>query len=338
MIHNFLNKKYSLSNLSDEEFENIISKLSSELEENGFIYNTYDDEVLLKDFKSLCKKNVDGIKNINATNTVGMKIIKNFMHHFYDVQNHKKISVHSLWKKDNLEKALRFNRKYHSTPYVSEIIRSLSFTNGLAKITIYRPLMAKMVINHFKVKSVLDISIGWGGRMLGTKSINDNISYTGFEPCLNTYNNLCNITSLLNLKNVNIINKPSELGLLELPMDAKFDLALTSPPYYNLEIYSDEETQSHNYGDYENWIDKFIRPVIENVLLRVKYSCWSVKNFKSDKQYNLFDDIQKIHNKNGWIMLEDIVFTMNNSKRPGASSTDIKKSEENTYVFIKKVM
>jgi hypothetical protein len=334
MIHNFLNKKHSLSNLSDKEFENIVGKLSSELEQNGFIYDSYENSILLKDFQSLCKKDVNNITNINATSTVGMKIIKNFMHHFYDVQNHKKVSVHSLWKKDNLEKALRFNRKYHSTPYVSEIIRSLSFTNGLGKITIYRPLMAKMVVNHFKVKSVLDISIGWGGRLLGTKSVDENISYTGFEPCLKTYNSLCNIKSLLHLQNVNIINKPSEIGLLELPLDIKFDMALTSPPYYNLEIYSDEKTQSHTYGNYENWIDKFLRPVIDNVLLRVKYSCWSVKNFKSDKQYNLFDDITKIHNENGWVIL-DIMFSMNNSKRPGASS-DIKKSEEKTYVFVKK--
>ena len=28
----------------------------------------------------------------------------------------------------------------------------------------------------------------------------------------------------------------------------EYDLALTSPPYYNLELYSDETTQSHHYG------------------------------------------------------------------------------------------
>ena len=70
----------------------------------------------------------------------------------------------------------------------------------------------------------------------------------------------------------------------------EYDLAITSPPYYNLELYSDETTQSHHYGSYEDWIDKFLKPVVHGVLDKLVEggkSCWSVKNFKTDKAANV---------------------------------------------------
>ena len=344
----YIGKKNSLKDLIDSEFERILPHLALELETNGFIneYENIRNDIILKDWKSLKnKKIVKDTTSVSATCVTGMKIIRKYMPHFYDVENYKNVSVKSLWNKENLEKALSFNRKYHSTPYVSEIIRSLSFTNGLGKITIYRPILAKIVVSQLEdIKSVLDISVGWGGRMLGSSSLDKDVRYVGIEPCKKTYDGLCKIKETLDLKNVQLINKPAEIALFEdIPSSEKFDLALTSPPYFNLEIYSNEETQSLNYGSYENWIEKFLRPVILNVLSRVKYSAWSVKNFKTDKKYNLLDDIIKIHAENNWVMDDKLTFTMSNSKRPGVKKNDeegdkvIKKTEENTYVFIKEM-
>jgi 16S rRNA G966 N2-methylase RsmD len=332
-----INKRNALRDLSDADFEELLPKLASELESNGIIYENYTNEEIINDWKSLCKKPLDNnVTNISATNVVGMKIMRKYMTHFHEVKNYKGVSVRSLWQKDHLEKALRFNRKNHSTPYASEIIRSLSFTNGLGKVTMYRPLMARNVVSYFKANSVLDVCAGWGGRMLGTKSLGSSVSYTGIEPCEKTFKALNNICNELNIvDNITLINKPAEIYLDELSPNVTFDLALTSPPYYNLEIYSDEDTQSLQYSDYNSWIDNFIKPVIQNILKRVKYSCWSVKNFKTDKKYDLLTDVIRIHEENGWTMM-DVTFTMSNSKRPGLSdNTGPKKTEEITYVFVK---
>jgi len=332
---NYLNKKNVLRDLSDAAFEEKVGTIAIELFENGFIYDDSTTEEIIKDWKSLCKKEVSVEEcNVPATCTTGMKAIRKNMPHFYAVKNYKGVDLVSLWTPENLEKALRFNRQYHSTPYVSEIIRSISFTNGLGKITIYRPVLAKTIVNYFNARSVLDVCVGWGGRMLGAKSVDPDVCYTGFEPCLKTYNGLCKIRDVLHLENIRLFNTPAEIGLLNIPPDEKFDLALTSPPYYNLELYSDEESQSVKAnGTYDQWLSEFIKPVIENLVTRVKYSCWSVKNFKTDKKYNLYDDIVKIHNDLGWRQL-DVVFSMKNSKRPGATGSSIKTSEENTYVFV----
>lgn len=338
---NYLNKRNSLRELSDEYFETNVSHIAQEIADMGFIYHSYSSEDLKKDWKSLCNK-VDfycenGMVVVSATCTIGMKCIRQYMPHFYHVRNYKGVSVHSLWTKEHLEKALRFNRKYHSTPYVSEIIRSLSFTNGLGKITIYRPIMAKNVISYYDVKTVLDVCVGWGGRMLGTKASDPTIHYTGIEPCVATYNGLCKIRDILGLEDITLINEPAEVALAKMNPNIKFDMAITSPPYYNLELYSEEETQSMNYGTYQEWLDNFLEPVIAEVVSRVTYSAWSIKNFKTDKKYNLLDDVIVIHRLYGW-ELDDVRFIMTNSKRPGASAKSgiTTGSEEMTYIFIKR--
>lgn len=338
-MQSIINKRNALKDLSDEEFESLLPTLTSELESHGVLYENYSHEEIVADWEALSKKPINNlITNISATSTTGMKIMKKYMKHFYEVKNYKGISVYSLWKKEHLEKALRFNRKNHSTPYASEIVRSLSFTNGLGKVTMYRPLMARNIVSYFKAESVLDVCAGWGGRMLGTKSISKYISYTGIEPCEDTFKQLCNICNDLEIDNIMLVNEPAEKFLNDLPKNMKYDLALTSPPYYNLEIYSNEDTQSTTkYPTYNSWIENFLEPVIKNVLNRVTYSCWSVKNFKTDKKYDLLADVTRIHEENGWKML-DVTFTISNSKRPGTgSSTDNepKKTQEITYAFVK---
>jgi hypothetical protein len=285
---------------------------------------------------------------ISATEVAGMKVLRKHMQHFHAVRNYKGHSVESLWTQPCLEKALRFNRAQHSTPYASEIIRSLSFANGLGKVTMYRPLMAKKVVAYLTDKDklkdvrVLDVCAGWGGRMIGAKSAEGGglkVHYTGIDPCAKTYAALRAIRDELGLTNVTLINKPAEVALQELDPSVPYDLALTSPPYYNLELYSDEPTQSvsgPNAG-YQAWLNEFLNPVIQGVIrLGVKYSCWSVKNFRTDKKYDLLDDVVRIHGEHGWRLLDGVVFTMANSRRPGQkAASDQKKTEECTYVFIR---
>jgi hypothetical protein len=391
MLKSFLNKKHALTNLTDAEFEALLPELAAELAANGVLRESYPGADIQKDWALLLKKETSNntsnntsttssAMNISATEVAGMKVLRKHMRHFHAVRNYKGHSVESLWTQPCLEKALRFNRAQHSTPYASEIIRSLSFANGLGKVTMYRPLMAKKVVAYLAEKDklkevrVLDVCAGWGGRMIGAKSAEGGggggdkgggdklppqtpragdkggggvlkVHYTGIDPCEKTYAALRAIRDELMLTDVTLINKPAEVALQEFDPSVTYDIALTSPPYYNLELYSDEPTQSvHSVqtGGYQAWLDAFLKPVIQGVIrLGVKYSCWSVKNFKTDKKYDLLDDVIRIHGEHGWRLLEDTVFTMANSRRPGQKaipSEDVsapKKTEECTYVFVR---
>ena len=345
-IFNYLNKREVLRNMTDEEFEIFLPVFCEKLENYTFkkMLNKYNENLSdpLKDWNNLKKKKVNE-NNISSTSIEGMNIIKRNMPHIYDVENYKHLCISKLWNKEILQKVIRVNRKSHSTPYISEIIRQIGFVSGTSKVTIYRPLLTKRIVERFNAKNVLDVCIGWGGRMLGSVCV-DNVSYTGIEPYTKTFKALKNIKKELKLtdKQVKLYNDVAENVLPGLKKE--YDLALTSPPYYNLEIYTDEKTQSHHHDTYEKWVVNFLKPVVEGVLDKLVEggkSCWSVKNIKTDGKYNLYDDVVKIHNDNGWILMKEngqnVEFYVGNCLRPGLKDKDgkSKKSKELTYVFIK---
>lgn len=367
-IYDYLNERDKFRAMEDEEFDKLKGPLSKALVDYTFeqLLKDYTDGLTpsLDDWANLKKKQIDN-DFISSTSVVGTNIIKRNMPHLYEVQNHKGKSIVSSWTQEVLEKVLVTNRKSHSTPYVSEIIRQVGFVSGTSKVTIYRPLLTKRIVERFNSKHVLDVCVGWGGRMLGSVCV-DGVSYTGIEPFSKTYEGLEQMKSELELtdEQVTLHNDCAETILPQL--ERKYDLALTSPPYYNLEIYTDEETQSHHYETYEVWVDNFLRPVIEGVLDKLVEggkSCWSVKNFKTDGKYNLYDDVVRIHKENGWVPMQEEVqviaseedasaeekkenlvtvkqnveFYVGNCLRPGLKDKDgnSKKSKEITYVFIK---
>ena len=208
----------------------------------------------------------------------------------------------------------------------SEIKRSLKFN----PVTIYSPIMTKSIVKELDCKTVFDPCIGWGGRMIGTTCLGDDYHYTGCEPFTKTFSGLESMIKELNIENqVTLYNKGVETVLKELN-DKRYDMCLTSPPYYDLEVYSHEESQSINqYKSYDEWINEFIKPIIDFVCSHVdKYSCWSVKNIKTDKKYNLLDDVIRIHNENGWKLDREYSIKKNTQKN---KTTD----GDVTYVFVK---
>ena len=200
-IYKIINVRHSLRNMTDAYFDEFLPVFCDKLLLLGFdnFIQTYNDGLQenTKDWKNLKNKQID--KDwINSTSVVGMNIIKRNMPHIYEVSNHKGVNIKLMWDKPHLEKALRANRKSHSTPYVTEIIRQLGFTAGTSKVTIYRPLLTKRIVESLNCKNVLDVCIGWGGRMLGAACL-DNVNYTGIEPFSKTYAGLDNIKKDLKL-------------------------------------------------------------------------------------------------------------------------------------------
>ena len=59
-----------------------------------------------------------------------------------------------------------------------------------------------------------------------------------------------------------------------------------------------------------------------------KYSCWSVKNFKTDKEYKFLDDIIKLHEKYNWKLYREYSIKKN-TKKNKSSCGDV------TYIFNK---
>jgi len=290
---------------------------------------------------SLLNKKVSIDEPLDSRSRPGHDLIDYHMPHFWSVRNWKGVSVVDLASDSSfMYKALWANLKMHSTPYVSEIRRSLCMVGGLSNVTKYRAPLAKAIVEGFGAKSVLDPCVGWGGRMLGTLAAG--ATYTGCEPCAQTYNGLLGILNDISSDVVGrhkIINKPAEEGLLELTQE--YDMILTSPPYFNLEDYSEEGSQSmKKYPTWEKWLNEWLDPIITLSLAFLKEngtSCWSVKNFKTDRNYYLADEVIAAHKRFGWELVQ--VVKMVGSSRPGGGrikdGEETRRSEEETYIFKK---
>ena len=328
-LKNFLNIKHSTRNLSDEQFESIVDALALQLEQISFISN-YKKEQLYVDWRNLF--NWEPTSNsINSTHRLGLKLCEHFFPNFYDIEDIKGRSFRNQWNKDNLVKILKWNRKSHETPYLSELKRGIYFCCGLPKSTMFRPQMAKILVNKYHAKTVFDPCCGWGGRMLG--SVSTGAHYTGFEPNTQTYENLCNLAKFLDIENkvTLICDDAINIPKYDLP---KVDLVLTSPPYFNLEVYSKEETQSiQKYTEYDMWSTAFLQTIIEHSLSIINddgVSCWNVAKVGKNDMHN---DVLKYHEKNGFERIEQ--FDVISSKRQALQKNGLTKSKDTTFSYKK---
>lgn len=328
-IENFLNKRYSTRNLTDAQFDSVVTELSKQLQNVSF-YATYTNEKLKKDWKDLCSWYSEE-EYINSTSRVGMKLCEHFFPNFFEIENNKGQSFSKMWTAKNLEKILYWNRKSHSTPYLSEIKRGIYFCCGLTKSTMYRPQMSRLLCLKYKPKIVLDPCAGWGGRMLGVVSTGAN--YIAFEPNTETFSELNKLAVFLGIQDkVKIIcDDALKMQDYNLPM---VDMVLTSPPYFDVEIYTNEKTQSiNNTPTYESWVQNFLDPLIDLSNKHLKtdgVSCWNVG--KVGKK-NMLDDVIISHTKLGKKLYKS--FSVVSSKRQalqGASKNE--KSLDTTDIFV----
>jgi len=326
MVEKFLNVKKSTRILSDETFLKILPKLSEELSEIDYLCY-YSDKVLLKDWEKL--KNFNTREQFTASTTrKGMKLCEHFFPNFFDIKNNKGESFKDYWNKKDLQKVLKWNRSSHSTPYLSELKRGVYFCNGLTKNTMYRPHLAKMICDFYNPKRVLDPCSGWGGRLLGTTS--SGIEYVGFETNNETYKNLLSLVSFLGLENlVTLYNVGSET----MEFNNEFDLVITSPPYFDLEIYSNSYSQSENmFSSYEDWLNKWLKLIIEKSLIALRnngVSCWNVHNVGD---YNLIDDVKEIHEEFGFKMNKEFGL-VSSSRQANQNKSRNKKITDLTICF-----
>lgn len=111
---------------------------------------------------------------------------------------------------------------------------------------------------------------GWGGRLIGLASCMwENIEYWETEPSTKTYNGLVKLKKFLNLNdNYKQFNVPFEK--LKIPKEY-FDFVFTSPPYFDTERYSEEETQSYvGKESYEEWRDDFLYVMLDKIVYGMK--------------------------------------------------------------------
>ena len=197
---------------------------------------------------------------------------------------------------------------------VNRLRQLLKMYEGQA-VSNFRPTAAKYIYETYGGDGVTwDMSCGWGGRLLGALSSNRIKKYIGTEPSSKTFDGLLKLRDDFSYMNTEV--ELHKLGSEVFRPKEKVDLCFTSPPYFNTEKYSDEDTQSYvKYPEEQKWIDGFLFQTIENCYESLKkngYLLLNIANTSSGKNIeNAALDISKgfglIHEKTLQLTLSSVM-------------------------------
>lgn len=299
------------------------------------IFKKYDDETLLKD--------IDSFKN-------GKGKLQKVLNHFFEecmfecCGKKTTISPMDCLKDDGLmQKILDYvasKPKFFTGDEVQNV--KSCFRNSMSwvrKVANFPPRTARDIYLRYagennKGLNCLDTSCGFGSRMSAVLLSGNN--YCGFDPNPQLYVKLSEYKKWLqsngvidNSQKCGLYRHGSEIHRSEL--DGLFDVAFTSPPYFNLEKYADDASAStSNYDNYSSWVDSFVIPTVRNIYSYLKVGGYAMINIKNlNKKETCFDDFFKTFKSiDGFEYVE--TFDMEITKKNygmAAGNGDIKNSE-----------
>lgn len=281
-VFNYLrNDGFPFVELTDEEIEKEIKKVrkldsSSVLREDNNLSNSINTGLNL--CQIICKEEYFSAKGDKGTKSL-IEIFNN------DEQLIKVLKNRMGW---NTSAENGVPRPY-MFPITKTQIRNGIRNSGLGyAVSNFRPSIAKFIYERYipKGSKIFDFSCGWGARALAAQDY----TYIGVDPLTATKINL--FFAKHNPKQ-NVICYQHGSEIFEPDLENYVDMCMSCPPYFTLERYSEDETQSYNkYNEYEAWLTEYWKPTVENCYKYLKKDGYFVLVIKENYlKFNLKEDI-----------------------------------------------
>ena len=151
------------------------------------------------------------------------------------------------------------------------------------------------IMEHFKPKRWLDLSAGWGDRLISA-ILKDVEYYVGVDPnpCLQPcYKDIINtLVPKDKQKNYKVYEDKAESIDLSSLEPESFDFIFTSPPFFTFEIYSAAEGQSViNYNTVDLWLNNFLFKSIDNSWDKLEVNGHYALYIEDKPQYRYIDKL-----------------------------------------------
>lgn len=234
------------------------------------INRVIDVPLAMHQFNKLCSGN----KN------VGGEISLLFNPHRLEVKinNRKKTVAEQFLQKDKslLTSLSQWLSKNAEVVHHNDYIKAAKANTGTQIAHEFKPYLAREIyLDYCKSGDrVLDPCAGWGGRMIGYTASGLAGEYWATDPSTKTFEGLIKLKNFLSLAEqitlpeIKLFNLPFED--LELPTN-HFNFAFTSPPYFDTEIYSDEDNQAYaRYSTIEQFSINFMTVLIDKTIKALK--------------------------------------------------------------------
>jgi hypothetical protein len=258
------------------------------------------------------------------------------------------VSIRARFNHDNkLKRAIKLCY-VHRDEGIDSVIpknlrRALELVNG-GTIQNFKPMNARAIWEYICpnfMGSVLDFSSGYGGRMMGAMTSRMRYHYTGIDPNTQTYQGLNALGSLLHTSGLGLGYEMHNIPSEEFdPVEGAYDAAFSSPPYFNLETYTDEPTQCMNrYPGLDLWFEGYVVPTLKMIykgLASDGIYAVNIADYKNGKdQFAIVDRWKAISEQVGFKYVEQIDMLLN--VRPGVGNNKLEKAykSEGIYLFRK---
>lgn len=269
----------------------------------------------LLDFKHatiLCDKEVKKVMTTCLTQTMhALGLAWTYFDHMWTVHCGQMKTPMEVFEDEKLfskaiEKRLRWGT-YISDTGLRKALRSFSGTQCVSN---FRPTAAAAIYHKYLPESggvTWDMSSGFGGRLLGAMACSRVTKYIGTDPSTDTdaglrkmYDELLPLLKDLKPEHANFTAEFNKIGSEDFkPEPGGIDLCFTSPPYFDTERYSDEDTQSYiKYGrdpitkealskeaSQDAWLNGFMRDTIHNCYVGLKSNGVLIINLAGVKSY-----------------------------------------------------
>ena len=279
---------------------------------------SYLDEHYNEIFKKYSKEEL--IKDINSYRSGGGRLTKTLNQFFEECifnctnARGKKTPMEALKNDEDMRYILDYVNSKPNFYTGSEVSNVKSFFRNAGKLAckvanfppkeardIYFRYFPNALIDSTEKLNCLDTSCGFGSRMSSVLLSGHN--YFGIDPNIELQDKLMECAKFYydngfidNNQICSLYTQGSELFIDEL--EGMIDVSFTSPPYFNLEKYSDDESEStKHYDNYELWLEKFAKPTIKNTYKYLKVGGYAMINIKNiSKKEPCYDDFINIFN------------------------------------------
>lgn len=356
LLEKYTKERYKKA--SDEEKQRMIEEVCDIYQERDIFPIEYMNEEGIKediqrciDFEAEIK---EGIVNTGAgvgtrtcnmlfPNMYGTKNVNNITEYFRGGEN----ALGRFETRKFLRHAVKFAIEVGSEsgiPYPSNVMAGIRMGGAMASN--FRPMNAKAIYENYTPKGglIFDYASGFGGRLMGALTSKNNYTYVGTDPNSETYENLLKLGSAIE----SVTGRKNSFRILKIGSEffkpAKgetFDYAFSSPPYFNLEQYTDEKTQCYNaYPDIYDWFENYVRATIRNIYYILKHGRYysvNIADFNSDgKIINYVDTWKRFSLEEGFEFYEELRLRIPKRTHGGEVKNKKAGKEERIMTFYKK--
>ena len=269
------------------------------------------DKLVIKDYNNLIRFTADS----NPKKFCGNKILYNYQFkNLLKCKREKGLTIHEIFNNNELKQKLwrdtikRNRRDKVKFPSPTDVFEANRINTGA--IVFFKSSTAKYIYKKYNATSILDFTMGWGGRLLGAMA--SDIDYIGIDTNINLKEGYDKMCELPHKNHINLIwDNCLNVDYSKL----KYNLILTSPPYINMELYE-------NMTPFENddkFYNDFLIPIMNKSYLYMQdggHMCINIspkmyKNLTNRYKYRECDDkvdLRQQLGKNFAIKSQDYIY------------------------------